>query len=384
MSGHSDCPMSDYLVIGAGVAGAAAAMELAGTGSVTMIEMEERPGYHSSGRSAALYTPNYGPPVVRAIIAFSTAFYRDPPAGFAAHPLLTPRQAITFVGTGGEEKIDKFIGLATAATPTHEISPDEACARAPLLRRDVVARAMLDPHVMDMDAHAIHQGFLRTFKSRGGKLATDQRIVAIERSNGVWRATGADGTVFSAPILVNAAGAWADEIGQLAGLKSIGLQPKRRTAIVIGGDAALAPGNLPAIDDGISEAYVKPDAGRLMSSLGDATPSPPCDAQPEDLDMALIVDWLERHTHLTVRRIEHSWAGLRSFVADDCPVVGFDSAQEGFFWLAGQGGYGIMLAAALGRITRDLIRDGRLANAYLDKGITETALSPARCRIAAA
>lgn len=375
---------SDFLVIGAGIAGAAAAMELAATGKVTMVEMEERPGYHSSGRSAALYTPNYGPAVVRAIIAFSTAFYRDPPAGFAAHPLLSPRQAITFVGSGGEERIDKFIALATRDTPTHEISPAEACERAPLLKRDVVARAMLDPHVMDMDAHAIHQGFLRAFKSRGGMLATDQRITAVERSNGLWRAVGKAGAVFAAPILVNAAGAWADEIGQMAGLPPIGLQPKRRTAIIIGGDSALAPANLPAVDDGISEAYVKPDAGRLMSSLGDATPSPPCDAQPEDLDMAMIVDWLERHTHLSVRRIEHSWAGLRSFVADDSPVVGFDSAAQGFFWLAGQGGYGIMLAAALGRITHDLIRGGRLAGAYLDKGITESALSPARCRAAAA
>lgn len=375
---------SDFLVIGAGVAGAAAATELAAFGKVTMVEMEERPGYHSSGRSAALYTPNYGPPVVRAIISFSTDFYRNPPAGFTAHPILTPRDAITFVGEGGEERIDKYIAMATTATPTHEISPDEACARAPLLRREVVARAMLDPHVADMDAHAIHQGYLKAFKAQGGTLATDQRIVAIERSKGMWRATSAAGMIFEAPILINAAGAWADEIGLLAGLRSIGLQPKRRTAIIIAGDKTLAPANLPAIDDGVSQAYVKPDAGRLMLSLGDETPSPPCDAQPEDIDMAMIVDWSERHTHLTVRRIEHSWAGLRSFVADDCPVVGFDPAGEGFFWLAGQGGYGIMLASALGRISRDLIRDGRLGNSYLDSGITESALSPARCHASAA
>lgn len=371
----------DFLVIGAGVSGAAAAAELALDGNVIMTEMEERPGYHSSGRSAALYTPNYGPAVVRAIIASSTPFYRAPPTGFAAHPLLAPRQAITFVGAGEEARIDSFMAMASPDTPLQEISPQTACALAPLLRREVVTRAMLDPHVMDMDATAIHQGYLKLFKSRGGAVATDQRIVAIERSNGTWHVTSATGTTFEAAIVVNAAGAWADEIGQLAGLMPIGLQPKRRTAIVIAGDPTLAPANLPAVDDGATEAYVKPDAGRLMSSLGDETPSPACDAQPEDLDMALIVDWLERNTHLSVRRIEHSWAGLRCFVEDHAPVVGFDPGHDAFFWLAGQGGYGIMLAAALGRITRELIGGGRLGSADLDSGITESALSPTRCRI---
>jgi D-arginine dehydrogenase len=371
---------SDFLVIGGGISGAAAAAELALDGKVIVAEMEERPGYHSSGRSAALYTPNYGPAVVRGIIASSTPFYREPTTGFAEHPLLAPRQAVTFVGMGEEDRIDRFMAMASPETPLEEISPQRACEMAPLLRKEAVTRAMLDPHVMDMDATAIHQGYLKLFRSRGGALATDQRIVAIERRNGNWRATSATGTTFESAIIVNAAGAWADEVGQLAGLAPIGLQPKRRTAIVIAGDPDLAPANLPAVDDGATEAYVKPDAGRLMASLGDETPSPACDAQPEDLDMAMIVDWLERNTHLSVRRIEHSWAGLRCFVDDHAPVVGHEPGNDAFFWLAGQGGYGIMLAAALGRITRTLIRDGRLGSADLDNGITELALSPARCR----
>jgi D-arginine dehydrogenase len=371
---------SDILVIGAGISGAAAAAELAGSGTVTMVEMEDRPGYHSTGRSAALYTPNYGPSIVRAVIAASVAFYRDPPAGFTAHPIFAPRQALTFVCAGEEARIDASLAMATSATPMEEISPERACQLAPLLRRDAVARAALDPHVMDMDAHAIHLGYLKMFKARGGDLANDQRIVGLEKVGAIWRATSASGSIFEAPIVVNAAGAWADEIGQMAGLAPIGLQPKRRTAIIVAGDPALAPHDMPAIDDGVTEAYVKPDAGKLMASLGDATPSPACDAQPEDIDMAMIVDWLERTSHLSVRRIEHSWAGLRSFVADDCPVVGFDASGDGFFWLAGQGGYGIMLAAALGRITSDLVRNGSLSSDLLDRGITESALSPARCR----
>ncbi|TDQ84595.1 D-arginine dehydrogenase [Dongia mobilis] len=371
---------SDFLVIGAGVSGAAAAAELAADGKVTMVEMEERPGYHSSGRSAALFTPNYGPPLVRAIVASGTAFLRTPPSGFASEPLLSPRQAVTFVGAGDEALIDQFMAEAAPETPVEEISPQQACDLAPLLRREAVARAMLDRHVTDMDANAIHQGYLKLFKARGGTLACDQRIVGLERAAGNWLATSASGEVFGAPVLINAAGAWADEIGRMAGLLPIGLQPMRRTAIIIAGDPALAPASLPAVDDGAAESYVKPDAGRLMASLGDATPSPPCDAQPEDLDMAMIVDWLERKTHLTVRRIEHSWAGLRCFVADHQPVAGFDPGTDGFFWLAGQGGYGIMLAPGLGRITRDLICDGALGSAFTGRGITAAALGPDRCR----
>jgi len=371
---------SDFLVIGAGVSGAAAAAELALSGTVTLLEMEERPGYHSSGRSAALYTPNYGPAFVRTIIAASAKFYRNPPTGFAEQPLLTPRQALTFVPAGFEAKIDECMAAATAATPLIEITPAQACERAPLLRREMVARAVLDPHVMDMDATAIHQGFLKLVKGRHGKLATDNRVTAIARVKGSWHVTTAAGAVFEAPVLINAAGAWADEIGQLAGLQPIGLQPMRRTAIIIARDPALAPTDMPAVDDGATEAYVKLDAGRLMASLGDATPSPPCDAQPEDLDMAMIVDWLERNTHVAVKRIEHSWAGLRNFVTDHCPVVGFDRGADNFFWLAGQGGYGIMLAAALGRVTRSLVTDGKLPADLAGQGLTESTLAPDRCR----
>jgi D-arginine dehydrogenase len=190
---------SDYLVIGAGISGAAAAAELAEIGSVTLVEMEERPGYHSSGRSAALYTPNYGPPAVRSIVAASAEFYRQPMAGFADHPLLKPRQAMSFVPAGFEARIDEAMAVATPATPLQEISPEQACKLAPLLRREAVARAVLDPHVMDMDAGAIHQGFLKLLKHRGGKTFTDHRIAGMDRSDGMWRATTSSGARFDRP-----------------------------------------------------------------------------------------------------------------------------------------------------------------------------------------
>lgn len=372
---------SDYLVIGAGISGAAAAAELAEHGSVNLVEMEERAGYHSSGRSAALYTPNYGPSVVRTLIAASAEFYRHPIAGFTDHRLMTPRQAMTFVPPGSETEIDGLMAMATPETPLQEISPDQACKLAPLLKRETVARAFLDPHVMDMDAGAIHQGFLKLLKHRGGSIFTNHRIAALDRKNGQWCAKTTSGAIFEASIVVNSGGAWADEIGHMAGLKSIGLVPMRRTAIIIASDSTLSPAGMPLVDDGATEAYVKLEAGRLMASLGDATPSPPCDSQPEDFDIAMIVDWLERHTHLTVKRIEHSWAGLRSFVTDHCPVVGFDDDAPDFFWLAGQGGYGIMLAAALGRLTRSLIERNAVPVDMLTRGLNLAALAPSRCRI---
>lgn len=371
---------SDYLVIGAGISGAAAAAELAECGSVTLVDMEERAGYHSSGRSAALYTPNYGPSVVRTIIAASAEFYRRPIVGFADHPLMTPRQSITFVPPGSETELDDLMAMAAPETPLQEISADRACKLAPLLKRETVARAFLDPHVMDMDASAIHQGFLKLLKHRGGRIFTDHRVTTLDRKDGQWHAKTTSGAVFEASIVVNAGGAWADEIGQMAGAKSIGLVPMRRTAIIIASDSTLAPDNMPMVDDGATEAYLKLDAGRLMASLGDATPSPPCDSQPEDLDIAMIVDWLERHTHLSVKRIDHSWAGLRSFVTDHCPVVGFDNDAPDFFWLVGQGGYGIMLAAALGRLTRSLIEHDTVPVDMLTRGLNLAALSPSRCR----
>jgi D-arginine dehydrogenase len=370
----------DFLVIGCGVSGTAAAAELATLGKTLVLEMEDRPGYHSTGRSAALHTPNYGPPHVRRIIAASAAFYRDPPAGFADHPLMSPRGALSFAPPGHEDRIGELLADATDATPLAEISAERACELAPLLRPACVARAAYDPHVMDMDAAAIQQGFLRMLKARGGTVVHRQCVSALERRSGTWRVTTTVGDTFEAPVIINAAGAWVDEIGKAAGLRPIGLIPKRRTAIIVAHDESLAPRGMPAVDDAATESYVKIDAGRLMASLGDATPSPPCDAQPEDLDIALTVDWLERNTLLEVRRIEHSWAGLRSFVHDSCPVVGFDEQGDGFFWLAAQGGYGIMLAAALGRATKDLVAHAVLSADLADSGLVASALAPARCR----
>jgi D-arginine dehydrogenase len=248
----------------------------------------------------------------------------------------------------------------------------------PILRREAISRAAYEEGVLDMDVHAIHHGFLRGMASRGGVLVTDARVSALERRNGAWQVQ-AGGEIYVAPVVVNAAGAWADEIGKLAGLPPIGLVPKRRTAVMLevpGVDVRRWPG----VDQVDIEHYFKPDAERLMLSPGDVTPSPPCDAQPEDLDVALVVDWFERTTTVEVRRIGRRWAGLRSFVADGSPVCGPEPEAEGFYWLAGQGGYGIMMSSSLGRATASLVATGELPADIRDLGVTAADLSPARCR----
>jgi D-arginine dehydrogenase len=370
----TDC---DFLVIGAGVSGAAAAWELAALGSTILLEMEDQPGYHSTGRSAALYTPNYGPQLVREICQAAGAFFNAPPPGFADHPLLTPRGALTLGIDDPENAMDALIKDAPPAHPIAEISLKQAIELCPLIRPDVFRRAIYEPGVMDMDAAAIHQGYLRGFKARGGRLALSATVTALERSGGAWTAdTGAER--FRAPVVVNAAGAWADRIGALAGVPRIGLQPCLRTVILVEVPPEFCRPNQPVGEVIETWHYFKPEAGRILASPGDETPVDPMDAFPDDMVIAELADYLERHTLLKIERILRSWAGLRSFVPDHCPVVGLDPRAEGFFWLAGQGGYGIMMSPVLGRATASLIDTGALPEDLKERGLTPADLAPGR------
>jgi D-arginine dehydrogenase len=369
----------DFLVIGAGISGAAAGYELAQLGSVIILEAEETPGYHSTGRSAALFTRNYGPALVRAISTASYDFLSNPPAGFAEHALMTPRGGMSVALHGDEDKIDHVLALGNPENPIVEISLDEAMERMPLLRRDLVGRAVFEAGVLDMDVDAIHRGFQKGFKARGGRIITNARVTAMRHTAQGWDVQ-AGGEIYHAAVVVNAAGAWADEIGKMAGAKSIGLVPKRRTAILVDAPAGIDVNNIAMVDFVGSEIYMKPSSGKVMASPGDQTPVEPQDIQPDDMDVAVLADWLENHTALTIRRISHSWAGLRSFVADELPVAGFDRSVPRFFWLAGQGGFGIMMSATLARITAGLIAQGEIPTDLVDRNITAAALAPERCQ----
>ncbi|MFQ6552533.1 NAD(P)/FAD-dependent oxidoreductase [Aestuariibius insulae] len=369
--------MYHYAVIGAGIAGASVAFELAQIGTVALIEAESRAGYHSTGRSAALYTPNYGNAVVRGINAGSGPFLVDPPSGFADHPLLSPRGLLTIAGAGQEARLDTIVASAADEAPVHHLSATQALALVPLLRPEVVAAASYESGVMDIDVDALHQAYLRGFKALDGHLLCNARVRGIDRRAGQWSIEVAGSTV-EAAVVINAAGAWADEIGAMAGARTLGLVPKRRSAIVADAPVGMSIQSLPAVDMADSEAYLKPEAGLIMASFGDETPTEPQDAQPEELDIALAADWLQRHTVIDVCRIAHSWAGLRTFVSDGAPVVGFDGALDDFFWLAAQGGYGIMMGPALAKASKSLIRHNRLPDDLEQRGVSQSAISPAR------
>lgn len=368
----------DFLIIGGGIAGASVACELAAHGRVVLLEREAQAGYHATGRSAATFAASYGNAVIRALTAASRAFFTDPPPGFAEHPLLSPRGVVCIARVDQQAALEREYEQARATLATARyITPAEARRLVPVLRPDYVAAAMFEPESMDLDANAIHQGFLRGLRARGGRAVTGAEVVTIEPANGGWRVT-TSAAAFTAPVLVNAAGAWADVLARLAGVPPVGLVPKRRTAVTFDPLEGSAIAGWPMVTDAEEQFYFKPDAGRILASPADETPCDPCDAHPDELDIAIAIDRIEQVTTLTVRRLHSKWAGLRSFVADKTPVVGFDPAAEGFFWLAGQGGYGIQTSPTMGRLAAALATGRGMPADLVARGITEAALSPTR------
>lgn len=369
----------DFIVIGGGISGASAAEALSAHGRVVLLEAESTPGYHSTGRSAALFTPHYGGAAVRSVTAISRSFFETPPEDFTDKPLLSPRGALTIAGPGLEGALADCLALSTVADPVRPISVAEAHELAPYMKSGRIAAAAFEPGVTDIDVAALHQGFLRSLRKQGGEIRLSFRVESLARSDGVWTARSGQQAV-SAPVLVNAAGAWADQIGRLSGALPIGLVPKRRTAILVDMPDNIDASRGPAADFAGKTAYIKPETGRLMVSPGDETPVEPQDIQTDDFEIAVLVDWLEQETTLQIRRIGHNWAGLRSFVADGAPVVGFDAEAPGFFWLAGQGGYGIMMAPALAHLSQALITESGCPPEFALAGLKIDDLAPSRLR----
>lgn len=363
------------------MAGAAAAAHLADGRRVVLLERESQPGYHSTGRSAALFTEAYGNRAIRVLTGASREFYLAGVAdGFTEHPILKPRGALMFAMPGQEAQLDAAWDDLSALDPrVRRLNAEEARAIVPVLRPDQVIGAVLEPDAMDIDVHELHQGYLRLLRRRGGRIGTGAEVLGLSRSAGAWAVASRAGN-FTAPIVVNAAGAWADVLGALAGLPPIGLAPKRRTALTIAPPPNIDTSAWPMTLDVAETFYFKPDAGRLLVSPADETPIEPCDVQPDELDVAIAIDRLMRATTIEVARVERRWAGLRSFVADKTTVCGFDPLAEGFFWLAGQGGYGIQTAEAMARSAVSLIDGGGLPADIAAKGVTPDTLSPARFR----
>lgn len=341
----------DAIVIGAGIAGAAAAAHLAETHPrLLLLETEESAGYHATGRSAAIWILNYGPPDVRAMSAASRGFLESPPPGFGEAPL-TRRRAVVFLAPAAQRA--HLAEMVAAGEGLEWVDPAGLRAAVPALRPDYAVAAAIERDAFDIDVAALHQGFLRQVRARGGTLALRRRAARIARAGGAWRVE-AGGAVFAAPLLVNAAGAWGDEVARLAGLAPLGLQPKRRTALIVD------PGpydcaDWPLLNDADHTWYVRPEARRkLLVSPADETDMEPCDAQPDELDVAIAIERMRQALDIPVTRVEHRWAGLRTFTPDRSLAIGPGEA-EGFFWMCGQGGYGIQTAPAAGRLLAALV-----------------------------
>jgi D-arginine dehydrogenase len=373
----------DFIVVGAGMAGCSVAYELAQSARVCVLEAEPRPGVHATGRSAALFAPSYGGREIRALTRASRAFFDHPPGGFSEHPLLGDRGCLYLARADQLPRLTQMVdGIRASGGNVAMIGQQDIFARVPLLRREYVAEAALDPGAMDMDVHALHQGFVRGARAAGAVVMTNSRMMAAERRHGNWCIT-LDDIEISAPVLINAAGAWADEIARLCGAAPIGLKPLRRTALLIDPPSGVDIRRWPAVIDVDEAFYFKPDAARLLLSPADETPQSPGDAHPEELDIATCVDRVQAALNIDVHRVSHSWAGLRTFSPDRVPVLGFDAHAAGFFWCAGQGGYGIQTAPAMSRAAAALLKNESLPADIGAQGLHAADLSPSRFDAAA-
>ena len=366
---------SRFIVIGAGMAGASAAAFLAEHGPTTILEAEDHPGYHTTGRSAASYIDTYGHPMVCAATRASRRFFWTPPAGFAEHPLVRMRAVLEIARPDQANALAQ--SLAGSGGSLRPIAADEIRRLCPILRPEIDWRGAINAATADIDVDAVLRGFLRLAKARGANLVTGARVMGFDRTPAGWRVTTSAGA-FEGAVVVNAAGAWAGAIGRLAGLGDLGLTPMRRTAVRLRPTPREGLDDWPFVIDVDEKFYFKPDAGGLMLSPADETPCEACDAQAEELDIAYAVEAFEQATTEQVRRVAHRWAGLRTFAPDRVPVVGADPREPAFFWLAGQGGYGIQTAPALGAATAGLLTTGALPEHVSKEGLTAADLSPAR------
>jgi len=348
---------SDILIIGGGVAGLSAAAELAGQAQVTVLEGEEQVGFHSSGRSATMLHYALGDGLVRALTQASRALFEEPPAGFSDSPLGKLMPVLVHAREGELAALNSLQQAIAPFAAIERIGEREIAELCPVLRlgEGGAVAGLVDRNGIRLDPHALLQAYLRRLRHHGGSLVTGARAMAIRRAGHVWQVTAERGETFAAPILVNAGGAWADSIAEMAGVGPAGLQPLRRTIITFDAPPGVDPLVLPFTKTVGDDLYFAPESGRLFASPMDEVPADPCDAQPEDYDVALAAWRVTERTTMEVDRIHSRWAGLRTFAPDRRPVVGFAGDAEGFFWLAGQGGFGLQTSPVMATIAASLI-----------------------------
>ncbi len=378
VSGGSWVEQFDICIVGGGIAGASVAYYAAPHARVLILEREAQVGYHSTGRSAAVYSPQYGSLLNRRLTAAAGPFLRQPAAGFAETRLLSPRGFLTM---GHDAQLEAREDALREAAATGEalipLTPAEIRARIPFLKPDAVSWGLLDTSAEDMDVEAMLQGYLRGARQHGAVMRTQAGVDAISRDGAGWRLQGEQLDVRAA-VIVNAAGAWADELGALAGARPLGLVPHRRTAFVCDVPAGTNLTQCPMTVWGHESFYFKPEAGRLLGSLAEENPTHAGDPQPDDLDVAIAVDRIEQVIDFEIKKLLRAWTGLRSFVSDRDPVSGFDANLPGFYWHCALGGYGIQTSPALGLFAAHTVLGRALPDTLASAGIQTAHLSPTR------
>jgi D-arginine dehydrogenase len=370
----------DVIVVGGGIAGVSIGYELAADRSVCLLEMESTLAFHTTGRSAATFLESYGGPTIRALTIASRAFFEQPPDCFESSPL-SPLSML-YVGRAGAA--DAVMALYDAVS---QLGPDvqllsgaDAEALNPILRRGVVEAAMLEPGAMELDVHAVHQGYVRGLRRRDGVVRTSAKLTAGTRRNDVWTVEISTGEQLQAPVLVNAAGAWCDEVAGAVGAAPVGIQPLLRTIFMVAAPEGLSVAGLPLTSDIGRAFYLKPEGNQFLCSPSDETPHRPADVRADELAIARALDAINETTTIDARHVRASWGGLRNFVSDRVPVVGFDPEEPGLFWFAGQGGYGIQTAPTMARAGAALIRIGGIPAEITSAGVDAAALAPGRLR----
>ena len=377
---YGERPVVDALIIGAGMAGASLGAALSKDMEVVVVEQEDQPGYHTTGRSAAIFTETYGNAPIRALTAASRAHFQEPPAGFSDTALWHDTD-IFLVGTKGQSALvkDLFDQVNGHAQGAEIVDGSVYEDTIPIVRPGYVDIAIRDRGAKSIDVGAVHQGYLSALRKHGGMLATRSPVQGLKHDGNCWIVSTPQ-RQWRARTIVNAAGAWADQIAELAGIACLGLQPLRRTVCLVEPPEGPAIESWPLTIDVEENFYFKPESGQLLCSPADETPSLPCDAQAEDIDVAIAIDRVETVLDFQVRRVTSKWAGLRTFSPDRTPVVGFEPTATGFFWLAGQGGYGIQTAPAIAACAAALIMGEAFPHGVAERGVTTVDLAPDRFR----
>ncbi|MFM8355287.1 MAG: NAD(P)/FAD-dependent oxidoreductase [Gammaproteobacteria bacterium] len=340
----------DIVVIGGGVAGLSCAAALGDRARVTVVEAELQPGYHASGRSAAVYIEPYINATVHALTVASLPYHQATGA--------RPIGDFMIADAAHADLLDAYLARWQPLCPTlREADPEALRRQVPILRPAAVARVVEDPRTLALDVHGLQDGYRRRLLAAGGRLLCPARVIGLKRHRGRWHITlDPSGLTLQADVIVNAAGAWGDAVGVLAGARPLGLMPLRRTAVLL--DPGLDVRGWPMVHRIEGGLYFKPEGGVLMASLADETESAPCDAQPDELDLARLIDRFESVTTVVVRRPGRAWAGLRTFLPDQLPAVGFDPEVPGLFWLVGQGGFGMQTSPALSALAATVLLSG--------------------------